>query len=210
MALVFVDISIHIANGGLLVGSAIALLAAAVTAQGPLGFFRLCGQRLHLRLTMALSVAIALAPIVPALRPDTGGIIVVEFGAVGLLRVCTLTRTGEATKVVFPGTSVNSSKGDSSVIDAKATVVGSNPSTADNPDAPAGGQKGDRSSSSSSSGAAARWAGRASGAVITSGKQAAAAHRPEVEAQVKRTIRRVGKLAGRLSSKLAPPDDSNG
>ena len=44
---------------------------------------------------MVLSAVIALAPIVPALRPDIQGIIVIEFGAVGLIRVATLTRTGD-------------------------------------------------------------------------------------------------------------------
>ena len=43
---------------------------------------------------MALSAAIALAPIIPALRPDIQGIIVVEFGAVGLFRVCHLDPDG--------------------------------------------------------------------------------------------------------------------
>ena len=52
VALVFADISVHVANGGLLVGGAIALLGLAVTAQGPLGLFRICGQRLHVALAM--------------------------------------------------------------------------------------------------------------------------------------------------------------
>ncbi len=103
VALVYADISVHVANGGLLVGSAIALFALAVTAQGPLGLLRICGQRLHLFLAMALSVVIALAPFVSALRPDIEGIIVVEFGAVGLFRVATLTRTGQAHRAVHVG-----------------------------------------------------------------------------------------------------------
>ena len=43
VALVFVDISIHVANGGILVVAALLLVAAAVTAHGPLGFFRVVG-----------------------------------------------------------------------------------------------------------------------------------------------------------------------
>ena len=103
VALVFADLSVHVANSGLLVGSAAALLVLAVTAQGPLGLFRICGQRLHLVLAMAMSVAIALAPLIPAVRPDIEGIIVVEFGAVGLFRVATLTRTGEIGPAVRAG-----------------------------------------------------------------------------------------------------------
>ena len=118
VALVFADISVHVAHGGLLVGGAIALLALAVTAQGPLGVFRICGQRLHLFLAMGLSVVVALALFVPALRPDIEGIIVVAFGAVGLFRVATLTPTGDGHGAVGSGRS-----GRSSVVDAAANVV---------------------------------------------------------------------------------------
>ena len=51
---------------------------------------------------MVLAGVIALAPLVPAMRPDIEGIIVVEFGAVGLFRVATLTRTGPFVRAVRP------------------------------------------------------------------------------------------------------------
>jgi hypothetical protein len=222
IALVFADISVHVTNGGLLIGAAIALFALAVTAQGPLGLFRVCGQRLHLWLAMAVSVAMALAPLIPALRPDIEGIIVLEFGAVGLFRVATLTRTGEPYGAVRAG-----GHGRSSVIDANATVTdaagGAGAGTGARAGAGAGAGAGvggaaagagaDASAggratgSPTSSGAAARWAGRASGAAVASGKQVVADYRPEAEAQVKRTIRGVGRLAGRMSSRITPPDD---
>ncbi len=254
VALVFADISVHVANGGLLIGGAIALFALAVTAQGPLGLFRICGQRLHLILAMALSVVIALAPLVPAIRPDIEGIIVVEFGAVGLFRVATLTRTGRAgpgRRATRPGAFGGSGRSGGSVIDATATVVGAGAGPAAGagaaagpragagagPRAGAGAEAGGNGATAhgirgnavsrpggepsgggtttggrpptgpTASGAAARWAGRASGAAVASGKQAVTNYRPGAEAQVKRTIRGMGKLAGRVSSRLTPPDD---
>jgi len=93
VAMAFADISAHVSRGTLLIVAAAVLAGLAVTARGPLGILRICGQRLHVLLVLAASAAIAVAPIVPALRPDIEGIIVVEFGAVGLIRLATLTRT---------------------------------------------------------------------------------------------------------------------
>jgi len=198
VALVFAYLSVHVAHGDLLVISAIPLVALAVTAQGPLGVFRLCGQRLHLFLAMAVSTAIALAPIIPSLRPDIQGIIVLEFGAVGLFRVATLTRTGDTRRAVRRGPQRGSS-----VINTTATVVA--PGSGSSSSGPS--SSGPSSSGSSSSGAAARWAGRTSGAAVASGKRVAAEYGPEAEEQVKRAIRGIGKWAGRASSRPAPPDD---
>ena len=156
---------------------------------------------------MAVSAAIALAPIIPALRPDIQGIIVLEFGAVGLIRVATLTGRGETR----PG---GAARGHAAgpVIDTTATVVddrapdratGAGPCRAGPTSArahPAGPPPGPPPPPASS-GAAARWAGRTSGAAVASGKQVAADYRPEAEAQVKRTIRGIGKLAGRVSAR---------
>lgn len=197
VALVFVDISVHVARSGLLVGGAVALLALAVTAQGPLGFFRLFGQRLHRQLVIAVSVLLMLAPAIPALRPDVQGIIVVEFGAVGLLRLCTLTRTSEGRTTIgrgFPagGVVIDATVVETKVVDPRqasprTTVAGKT----DDPDATS----------------TARRAGRATGAVITSGKQAVDEHRPAVQEGVKRSIRNLGRWAGRLSSTAEKPDD---
>ena len=200
VALVFAYLSVHVAHGDLLVISAVPLVVLAVTAQGPLGVFHLCSQRLHLWLAMGLSAVIALAPIIPALRPDIQGIIVIEFGAVGLFRVATLTRTGETRPAVRPG-----SRGRSRVIETTATVVEAGSSTPGPGSGPAPTADG---TSSPSSGAAARWAGRTSGSAVATGKRVVADYRPDAEEQVKRTIRGIGKWAGRVSSRLAPPEDS--
>jgi len=213
VAVVFAYLSVHVAHGAVLVISAVPLLALAVTAQGPLGLFRICGQRLHLWLAMALSAAIALAPIIPALRPDVQGIIVIEFGAVGLFRVATLTRTGDTRRAVSPA-----GRGSGPVIDAAATAtaVGPGPSF-DDPaaggpgaggSAPGSSGSGPSSSGPSSSDAVARWAGRASSAAVASGKRVAADYRPGAEDQVKRTIRGMGKWAARATARVAPPRDT--
>ena len=74
--------------------AAFALLA--LTARGPLGLARLCGPRLHGTLDIAVAVAVAAAPILPALRPDVAGTVVVEVAAVAWVRVATLTRYAKA------------------------------------------------------------------------------------------------------------------
>ena len=90
---IFVDISVHVHDAGLLVAAAIAFLSLAVTADGPLGIVRICGQRLHLILAWPWPWPWPWRRSFPALRPDIEGIIVIEFGAIGLIRVATLTRT---------------------------------------------------------------------------------------------------------------------
>jgi hypothetical protein len=199
VALIFVDISIHVAHGNLLLVAAVAMVALAITAHGPLGIVRVCGQRLHVLLASVLAVVLALAPIIPALRPDIQGIIVIEFGAVGLFRVATLTRT-DGVRSVNAG-----SRGRVRVIDTTATVMGTaappGPAPSPGPSAtPGPGTPVD---------SAARRAGRASGTVVTTGKRVAAKYRPEAEEQVKATIRGVGKWAGKVSARLAPPEDAD-
>jgi hypothetical protein len=204
IAFVFVDISVHVARSGLLVGAAIALLALAVTAQGPLGLFRLISQPLHRHLTMGASVALMVAPAIPALRPDVQGIIVVEFGALGLLRLCTLTRTSEAGSTGWRNIPVNTVVVDARVVD---TQVVDQRAAAPGQRAAAPGQRAAApGQTDASADSTARRAGRATGAVITSGKQAVTEHRPAVEAKVKRSIRSLGRLAGRLSSEAEGPE----
>lgn len=205
VALIFVDISIHVAHGDLLVVAALAMVALAITAHGPLGIVRVCGQRLHVLLASVLAVLLALAPIVPALRPDIQGIIVIEFGAVGLFRVATLTRT-DGVRSVHAG-----SRGRVRVIDTTATVVGTvappGPATSPGPSATTGPSATPGSTTNPDS--AARRAGRASSTVVTTGKRVAAKYRPEAEEQVKATIRGVGKWAGKVSARLTPPEDTD-
>jgi hypothetical protein len=184
IAFVFVDISVHVARSGLLVGGAIALLALAVTARGPLGLFRMIGQPLHRHLTMAASVTLMVAPAIPVLRPDIQGIIVIEFGALGLLRLCTLTRTSESGPTGWRTIPAHGVVVDARVVETK--VAGQRTAASGPTDA--------------SADSTARRAGRATGAVITSGKQVVTEHRPAVEAKVMRSIRNLGRWAGRLSS----------
>jgi hypothetical protein len=187
VAVIFADISVHSANSGLLVAAAITLAALAITARGPLGIVRVCGQRLHLALVMTVAVVAALAPVIAAVRPDIQGVIVVEFGAVGLIRVATLTQTSESVR------GVGSRRTGPPIIDATARIV-----TAPTPRAtpPAGRLR----SGTTSTGTAARWAGRTAGAAAASGKRMAAKHRPAAEARVKRSIRGAGRIAGRVAS----------
>jgi hypothetical protein len=205
VAFVFVDISIHVANGGFLVAAAVALAALAITAHGPLGIVRVCGQRLHVLLASVLAVLMALSPIIPALRPDIQGIIVLEFGAVGLFRVATLTRT-DGVRAVRAGSGRRVP-----VIDTTATVLdpptahgaGTTGSHAGAPAAHGAGTTG------SAPGSGARRAGRATSTVVASGKNVAAKYGPEAEEQVKATIRGIGKWAGKVSARLAPPEDDS-
>ncbi len=204
VALIFVDISVHVSRGGLLVAAAIALAGLAVTARGPLGILRICGQRLHLILVVAAAAVVAIAPVIPAVRPDIQGIIVLEFGAIGVIRLATFTQTGESSRGVASG------RRGAPVIDATARVVhpgersrapsGTTPPP--RPNRPAG----PRSAGSASSGAAARWVGRTAGVAAASGKRAAAKHRPAAEARIKRSIRGAGRIAGRVTSPPANPE----
>ncbi len=196
VAVVLADVSIHVSNGGVLVAAALVFFALAATAQGPLGIVRICSQPLHLLLTMVAAALLAVAPVFPLLRPDVEGIIVMEFAAVGLLRLATLTRT-----VPTGAGSPRRFGSGPAVIDATATVIdpSTRPTPAPVPPPPPG--------RSSSSGAAARWAGRATGAAAASGKRAAAKYGPTAEAQVKRTIRSAGRIAGSVTSPPADPAD---
>jgi hypothetical protein len=86
------ELSIHIGHSGLLLAAAGAFAFLAVTARGPLGLARLCGPRLHATLDIVVALALATAPIVPTLRPDGAGIVVVEVAALAWVRLATLTR----------------------------------------------------------------------------------------------------------------------
>jgi len=174
------------------VGTAFALAALAVTAQGPLGIVRICGQRLHLLLVTIVSAMAALAPIVPVLRPDIQGIIVIEFGIVGLIRLATFTQTDSAA----PG--MTGRRRSTPVVEATATVVEAPASRSPDPVGRPASDPG--AAAPAGTGAAARWLGRTTGAAAATGRRAVAQHRPEAEAQAKRTIRSAGRIAGRITS----------
>ncbi len=92
-AVALADLSLHVDRGGLLVAGTAVFALLAITAKGPLGLVRLVPRRLHVYAVCGVAVVFALAPIVPQFRPDASGIIIIEFGAVGLFRLATLTRT---------------------------------------------------------------------------------------------------------------------
>ena len=192
VAFTFMYISVHVGNGGLLVAAAIAFAALALTAHGPVGLVQICRPWLHLTLLVAVAAVVAAAPLVPSLRPDVQGIIVIEFGAIGLIRLATLTEMGPS-----PRPSWLARRNDTSVIDATATVTSV---TGSRSTAPAEGRTG-----ASSSGAAARRAGRAVGAASVTGRRAAARHRPGAEEQMRRAVRRAGRLTGRFVSNTERP-----
>ena len=205
VALVFVDVSVHVSNAGLLVAAAAVFAALAVTARGPLGIVRICGERLHVVLVMATAGAAAIAPVIPALRPDIEGIIVLEFGAVGLMRLATFTGLSDTARAA------GQSHRGSSVIDARATVVvpGAAPGPPRTPaPGPSGpGSPGERPSGVAPGSATARWLGRTAGTAAASGRRAAARHRPAAEARVRRSIRSAGRLTGRVTSRPDGPED---
>ncbi len=202
VAVIFVDISVHVRGGSLLVAAAAAFAVLAVTAQGPLGLVRLCPQRLHLTLVVAAAVVVAAAPLVPALRPDVEGIIVVEFGAVGLIRVATLTRSSDY-RAGVAGT--RRQRESARIIDATASVVDrsvpGDPSSANRRTGAPG-----HAAGTAPGGTAARSAGRAAGTATAAGRRLVAKHRPGAEARLKRSLRNAGRWAGRMTSSPADPE----
>ncbi|HWF21393.1 MAG TPA: hypothetical protein VG226_04555, partial [Acidimicrobiales bacterium] len=92
-AVALADLSLHVDRGGLLVAGTAVFALLAITANGPLGLVRVVPRRLHVYAVCVVAVVFALAPILPQIRPDASGIIIIEFGAVGLFRLATLTST---------------------------------------------------------------------------------------------------------------------
>jgi hypothetical protein len=188
-------LSVHSSNSSLMVVAGAAFALLAVTARGSLGIVRLFGQRLHVVLVVVVAVAVGLAPIIPAFRPDIQGIIVLEFSVVGLIRLATFTQTDSS----VPG--LAGRRRPSPVVDATASVVQTPVPSSPGPTTPA----------PAATGAAARWLGRTTGAAAATGKRTVAQHRPVAEAQAKRTIRSAGWIAGRIASsiptKSEPPPD---
>jgi hypothetical protein len=184
-AVVLVDVSVHVRGGGLLIVAAVAFALLAAVARGPLGLVRLCPQRLHVSLVVAAAALAAAAPAVPALRPDIEGIIVLEFAAVGVIRVATLTRTSDQPRRVGRGRTV---------IDATASVV--DLASAPAPPPRQGPSEPDRARR-------AHQAGRAAGAAAATGRRLVETHGPAAEAHLKRSIRQAGRWAGRFRSRAS-------
>lgn len=184
------DLSLHVSRGGLLIGVGVAFLLLALTADGPFGIVRIFRRKVHTMLVMVAAVIAALLPIAPMLRPDVEGIIILEFVAVGFIRLATLVNT-DPRPVRADG-----SRGSGSIVDAMANMgrpsAPSRPGGISNPP-----EAGSRPPTVTSVGAAARWAGRATGAATVAASRSAAKHGPVAKSQAKRTIRGAGRVAGK-------------
>ena len=218
VAFIFVDVSVHVPNSGLMVAAAGVIAALAVTANGPLGIFRICRPWLHLTMVISVAAVVAVAPIIPTLRPDIEGIIVIEFGAIGLIRLATLTDMRPSSRSRRTSTQ---RRHDRTVIDTTAALTperaAPNPASAPSDSgvgtavpttvtASTSSPPATSSTSSAGAGGADRpmgRSGRRGGSV--SGRRAVARHRPEAEAHVKRAIREAGRLTGQVTS----PGDRN-
>ena len=233
IALILVDVSVHINRAGLLVAAAAALGILALSARGPLGVLRVCSQRTHVRLCVPVGALLLVAPVLPAVRPGTAGIVTVVLAMLAFLRLATITLADPR-----PAKAAAGGAWPGQLIDASATVSGAgvtadptdparvrdaagagneHPQAAAAPTA-ATGDGGARSgrptgSAVSSSDRLARLAGEA----IATGQKAARQHRPAVEAGAKRGIRSLGRAVGRITSATPPPktppsrpDDTSG
>ena len=186
VAFLLVTQSVHVGHGGLLVGTGAALAVLALTADGPLGIVRRCGQRLHVLLVAGIATAAAALAFVPALRPDVEGLLVIVLAAVALVFFAT------RTTVTPRSVSRRQHRSGGPVIDATATV------SATPEDASSTAPVDDADT-------ALRRVGRTTGAAAAASRRAVDEHRPQVEDQVKRGLRGAGRLAGRLSASK-PPD----
>ncbi len=192
VAFLLVTQSVHVGRGGLLIAFGIVLGLLALTADGPLGVVRVCGQRLHVLLAAGAALTLGALAFVPALRPDVEGLLVIVGAVVAVVFLATRTVTSR-------GRRSRSARraGRGPVIDATATVV-----PPPGPTTPATGPTGPPDDEDAES--ALRRAGRTTGAAAAAGRRAVDEHRPQVEDQVKRTLRGAGRLAGRLTGPKPP------
>jgi len=189
VAFLLVTQSVHVGRGGLLVAGGVVFGLLALTADGPLGAVRVVGQRLHVLLVAGAAIAFGALAVVPSLRPDLEGLLVVGAAVVAVVFLASRTMTDPARR----GRRARR-RARGPVIDATATVV----PPSDGPPEP---------SPSDGTDSALRRAGRTTGAAAAVGKQVVDQHRPQVEDQVKRTLRGAGRLAGKLAGpKGTPPD----
>ena len=196
VAFLLVTQSVHVGNGGLLIGFAVVVGLLALTAAGPIGVFRICSQRLHVVLLVAVCFAVVALAFIPALRPDIQGLLVVGGAVIALVFLVTRTNIAGGTG------GRRRSRGAGArgpVIDTTATVVTPEDHHAQDPREPRG--------TDPDSDSALRRAGRTTGAAAAAGKRAVDEHRPQVEHQVKRGLRGAGRLAGKLNGPKSPPAD---
>jgi len=227
-AVALADLSLHVDRGGLLVAGTAVFALLAITANGPLGLVRVVPRRLHVHAVCVVAVVFALAPVLPQVRPDVSGIIIIEFGAVGLFRLATLTSTVVTVRAPRGSARAAAHATDrpavptSSMGPAPGSALGSAPGSAMGPTAATG----STATSAPSTGAeaapraatetvstpetAGRWIGRqATAAAQHAGIAAEAAaltaekHAPAARAQAGRAVRSAGRLTGRLTRSVA-------
>ena len=187
VAFLLVTQSVHVGHGGVLIAAGTALAALALTADGPLGIYRVCGQRLHVVLVVGVAVALVVAACIPSVRPGLEGLLVIALAVVAIVVLASRTTVTGGRGRRRTGTTRRQ------VIEATATVVGPGPPPTAPPPADVD--------------SAVRKVGRTTGAAAAAGKRAVDEHRPVVEDQVKKGLRGAGRLAGRLTGPKAPPDD---
>jgi len=187
LAVVLADLSIHVPHGQALIAAAAILFVLALTADGPIGILRVVGKRTHVQLAVVVAVVFGVAVWVPALHADSEEKVVVMVVSIGLIRLATLTGTSGMTG----RGRWRKGAGNGEVIEATATPVTPPPEPREE---------------ESEAETAFRKAGRTTGAAAAAGKRAVDEHRPQVEDQVKRTLRGAGRLAGRFAGPKSPPD----
>jgi hypothetical protein len=211
-AVALADLSLHVDRGGLLVAGTGVFALLAITAKGPLGLVRVVPRRLHVYAVCVVAVVLALAPILPQIRPDVSGIIIIEFAAIGLFRLATLTNTvvtvrpprgsaravpqgGASTRARAPGAGAGAPS-------AKAAASAENPHPSTGAEASARSGT-DRVSTTETAG---RWISRQASAAAQHASIAAEAaaltadkHGPAARAQAGRAVRSAGRLTGRLT-----------
>jgi hypothetical protein len=209
--LALADLSLHVDRGGVLAVAGGIFAALALTTDGPLGVVRIFGRKHHVVLVVVVAAVVALSPVVSVIRPDIEGILILEIVAVGIIRLATLVNTDPRPA------GLRGLRGSRRVVDATATVP-VRPSPASVPPEPEPEPSASPSvgrtlfPSQERVGAAARWAGRATGATTSAASRTTAKHGPTAKAQAKRTIRSAGWLVGRATSRPedppAPPSPS--
>lgn len=181
VAVALVDLSLHVTRAAVLLGAAAILAAISLTAKGPLGIVRLVGRPAHRALAVVVAAGMALAPLVPVLRPSVAGIAILELGAIGLVRVATLVR-------VAPGAPLPTEPEPSGRRAGRRDRPGALPGPHDG----GGPTPADR---------AARWAGRAASQTSAAVNRAADARGPAAKAHVLRAARTSGRVTGRLAAR---------
>jgi len=186
VAYLLISQSVHVARGGVLATSGVLLGLLTLCLKAPLGALRICSPRVHLVLIRVLAASMVVTVVVPTSRSDPEGIVIMLFAAIALVMLSTRT-------AVTGGWGRRPTRRRGGVIDATATVARTGTSQAP-------------SVSDDDAYSAMRRAGRSTGAAAAAGKRVVDQHRPVVEVQVKRGLRRAGRLAGRLTGSKRPPE----